>query len=291
MQTQCPKCETRFRITDAQLDAAEGHVRCSICDEVFNARSNDDIADDITNDDAADSASDSPLDNNEIKESADNLSKDNLDEIDEDISLSEMNKLDIAKADDEQPDNKHFDNADQLEAESQPQKPTELDSETQPETQSTSSNQVVESDVEDEVEVDDQSQDKLEQYDNPAEQDANKIDNYDDGELNIAGTDEDGLDEDSIDVDNLDIDNLPQDNEDDENDVYLDETGDETEIKMKMILLKLLISALAMKPATTRSNFSTYLKKTLINQNHISFLKNFVTNLPLTNPHLQRKHY
>lgn len=37
MQTQCPHCDTRFRITETQANLAEGFVRCSVCKEVFNA--------------------------------------------------------------------------------------------------------------------------------------------------------------------------------------------------------------------------------------------------------------
>ena len=48
MQTQCPKCETQFRITDDQLKAAEGQVRCSLCDEVFKALT---IDEDLNNSD------------------------------------------------------------------------------------------------------------------------------------------------------------------------------------------------------------------------------------------------
>lgn len=35
--TQCPQCGTRFKVTEAQLDAHEGLVRCGRCHEVFNA--------------------------------------------------------------------------------------------------------------------------------------------------------------------------------------------------------------------------------------------------------------
>ncbi len=35
--TQCPQCGTRFKVTDAQLDAHDGLVRCGRCHEVFNA--------------------------------------------------------------------------------------------------------------------------------------------------------------------------------------------------------------------------------------------------------------
>ncbi|PXX93489.1 DUF3426 domain-containing protein [Marinobacter vulgaris] len=37
LQTRCPKCETRFRVTDAQLGVAGGKVRCGNCMAVFNA--------------------------------------------------------------------------------------------------------------------------------------------------------------------------------------------------------------------------------------------------------------
>lgn len=37
LQTQCPKCETRFRVTDDQLSIAGGKVRCGNCMSVFNA--------------------------------------------------------------------------------------------------------------------------------------------------------------------------------------------------------------------------------------------------------------
>ncbi len=36
MQTYCPYCETHFRITESQIDIADGYVRCGICEEVFN---------------------------------------------------------------------------------------------------------------------------------------------------------------------------------------------------------------------------------------------------------------
>ncbi len=37
MQTQCPHCDTQFRVTESQIDIADGFVRCSVCKEVFNA--------------------------------------------------------------------------------------------------------------------------------------------------------------------------------------------------------------------------------------------------------------
>lgn len=36
--TQCPHCQTRFRVNRLQLDAARGRVRCGTCLQVFNAR-------------------------------------------------------------------------------------------------------------------------------------------------------------------------------------------------------------------------------------------------------------
>ena len=36
MQTYCPHCSTHFRITEEQIDAAEGQVRCGVCDKIFN---------------------------------------------------------------------------------------------------------------------------------------------------------------------------------------------------------------------------------------------------------------
>ncbi|NNF97156.1 MAG: hypothetical protein HKM94_09550, partial [Halobacteria archaeon] len=38
MFTCCPHCQTCFRITKAQLDVAQGKVRCGHCKEVFNGR-------------------------------------------------------------------------------------------------------------------------------------------------------------------------------------------------------------------------------------------------------------
>jgi predicted Zn finger-like uncharacterized protein len=36
--TQCPACQTRFKVTDAQLSVADGLVRCGRCAHVFDAR-------------------------------------------------------------------------------------------------------------------------------------------------------------------------------------------------------------------------------------------------------------
>ena len=37
MQTHCPHCDTRFRVTEEQINTADGFVRCGVCKEVFNA--------------------------------------------------------------------------------------------------------------------------------------------------------------------------------------------------------------------------------------------------------------
>ena len=37
MQTRCPYCQTRFRVTPTQLKLRAGKVRCGVCDEVFDA--------------------------------------------------------------------------------------------------------------------------------------------------------------------------------------------------------------------------------------------------------------
>ena len=36
MQTQCPQCATQFRVTESQINIADGYVRCGVCEEVFN---------------------------------------------------------------------------------------------------------------------------------------------------------------------------------------------------------------------------------------------------------------
>lgn len=37
-ETQCPQCATRFRVTEAQLGAHQGLVRCGRCQQVFDGR-------------------------------------------------------------------------------------------------------------------------------------------------------------------------------------------------------------------------------------------------------------
>lgn len=45
MQTQCPQCNTRFRVTDAQLNTAAGVVRCGVCEHVFNVHEDTNLVD------------------------------------------------------------------------------------------------------------------------------------------------------------------------------------------------------------------------------------------------------
>jgi len=40
LQTQCPHCQTRFRVTEEQLEVARGRVRCGSCMQIFNAFEN-----------------------------------------------------------------------------------------------------------------------------------------------------------------------------------------------------------------------------------------------------------
>jgi predicted Zn finger-like uncharacterized protein len=44
--TQCPHCDTAFRVTEAHLEAANGAVRCGNCQEIFDARQNRVITED-----------------------------------------------------------------------------------------------------------------------------------------------------------------------------------------------------------------------------------------------------
>mgnify|MGYP002147911611 CR=1 FL=1 len=36
--TQCPNCQTRFKVQPGQLDVCDGQVRCGRCATVFDAR-------------------------------------------------------------------------------------------------------------------------------------------------------------------------------------------------------------------------------------------------------------
>lgn len=45
MKTECPHCHTLFRMTEAQLEMADGMVRCGYCNTVFNALRADDFSD------------------------------------------------------------------------------------------------------------------------------------------------------------------------------------------------------------------------------------------------------
>ena len=45
MQTRCPHCETTFRLTEEQLSAAHGKVRCGLCHSIFTATAFDEEQD------------------------------------------------------------------------------------------------------------------------------------------------------------------------------------------------------------------------------------------------------
>lgn len=91
MQTQCPKCETRFRVTDAQLEAAEGQVRCSLCDEVFKAFTLDE---DINSTDAEHDI-ELPEINSDIEQTSDNEQASiSLTETDAEVTHDAGNDLD-----------------------------------------------------------------------------------------------------------------------------------------------------------------------------------------------------
>lgn len=36
MKTHCPQCGTMFRATEAQINMADGYVRCGVCENIFN---------------------------------------------------------------------------------------------------------------------------------------------------------------------------------------------------------------------------------------------------------------
>ena len=43
--TECPACQTTFRVTDGQLRLAKGKVRCGHCLTVFNAQNPEVVTD------------------------------------------------------------------------------------------------------------------------------------------------------------------------------------------------------------------------------------------------------
>lgn len=60
MYTECPDCQTYFKITPEQLKAAEGKVRCGNCNHVFNALTN--LAEKVPPVSAPDAQTDMPVD-------------------------------------------------------------------------------------------------------------------------------------------------------------------------------------------------------------------------------------
>lgn len=70
MQTRCPNCQSNYRITDEQLQAALGRAKCSQCGMVFNAlQSLKSYDGDLTSDDhSASSIKTSPANNEEVED-------------------------------------------------------------------------------------------------------------------------------------------------------------------------------------------------------------------------------
>ncbi len=91
MQTQCPHCQTLFHVTDEQLQAADGQVRCGQCDEVFTA--------DIIS--TPDAPVLSEINNPEL--SIEELSIDDLDDIQLDVVSIEVPELDSSDDNNNEP--------------------------------------------------------------------------------------------------------------------------------------------------------------------------------------------
>lgn len=86
MKTHCPQCETMFRVTEEQVDLANGYVRCGVCQHVFNVfdvSRNFDLDDDHQ---LPVDAPDSPDENN--TSASDRVHDDNLDFFDEKVASS-----------------------------------------------------------------------------------------------------------------------------------------------------------------------------------------------------------
>ena len=64
MYTECPECQTYFKITPEQLKAAEGKVRCGNCNHVFNALTN--LAEKVPPVSAPDAKTDAPIDESSV---------------------------------------------------------------------------------------------------------------------------------------------------------------------------------------------------------------------------------
>ncbi len=105
MQTLCPHCNTQFRITESQVNTADGFVRCGVCKEVFNAfevASNDELQHSLLDQEKIASEPEhniSTAENTPLEDTADDLentdradipsSKDEFDFFDENIHASQ----------------------------------------------------------------------------------------------------------------------------------------------------------------------------------------------------------
>ena len=88
MQTQCPHCETRFRVTENQIALADGFVRCGACKQVFNIYDDADQA-------SLDNEQQSLLHEDHIDIYADNVSLDITAETDSELHASDDNGAEL----------------------------------------------------------------------------------------------------------------------------------------------------------------------------------------------------
>ena len=188
MQTQCPQCETRFRITEVQLSAAEGNVRCGLCDEVFNAQHTESFKEDIK-----------------------------LPEIIQDETIEDIEKKPTDSEHGEEFQQQETEQNTALETDDHDNAEINLD-----ETPSSDNDNVVEPDLE-ELDVEDLDiEDELDSKDNTDNEDKNEIqvesEEYDNNDIDV-----DELDPpDDLDTE-LDIDNLNQEDDAEPEEIFLDE--------------------------------------------------------------------
>jgi len=107
MQTQCPHCATRFRVTESQVNTADGYVRCSVCKEIFNAfevAEQDESQPSLLSQDAAKERIDSSDNNIAVDQQLSSSDDDLKDQIEETTTDAEPETVDFntTSANDEQ---------------------------------------------------------------------------------------------------------------------------------------------------------------------------------------------
>jgi len=102
MYTRCPECYTLFRISEQQLSAAKGKVRCGQCDNIYNAQGT--LLDSLPDDQSIpappvkkEKTATAALDNDEIQKIIDNLAS--ADALKENKLKADKVKADKIKAD------------------------------------------------------------------------------------------------------------------------------------------------------------------------------------------------